>query len=90
MGRNASDLRRARTDGHRHLGAPSRRWREPRHGTPRLTLLGPFVLATALSMFIMISAGLDRRTVILWQAIAVTAWGAVFAALATGVIAAVS
>lgn len=76
-------------------GEPSKRTKKvlvtvDKYGVPVASLLGPFILATALSTFIMISAGLNRRTVIIWQAIAVTAWGAVFAALATGVIAAVS
>lgn len=58
-----------------------------RFGVPVASLLGPVVLATSISTFIMISAGLHRRTVIIWQAIAVVAWGVAFAAIATGVIA---
>lgn len=73
-------------------GEPSPRARKvlskvDQFGVPVASLLGPFVLATALSTFIMISAGLNRRAVVIWQSIAVTAWGVVFAALATGVIA---
>ncbi|ASO19629.1 hypothetical protein FHR81_000693 [Actinoalloteichus hoggarensis] len=52
-----------------------------RYGVPAASLLGPFVLATALSTFIMIGAGLDRRKVLIWQTIAVIGWGAVFTAL---------
>lgn len=53
-------------------------------GVPLASLLGPFVLATALSTFIMIGAGLHRRTVIIWQVVAVTAWGVAFAVLGLG------
>jgi membrane protein DedA with SNARE-associated domain len=73
-------------------GEPSKRARKvldkvDRFGVPVASLLGPFVMATAISTFAMIGAGLNRRAVILWQAIAVTVWGVVFAALASGVIA---
>lgn len=61
-----------------------------RFGVPVASLLGPFVLATALSTFIMIGAGLNRRTVVIWQVIAVTAWGAVFAGLGFGALTALS
>lgn len=76
-------------------GGTSRRTRKvldkvDRFGVPVASLLGPFVLATALSTFIMISAGLDRRTVITWQVVAVVVWGAVFAGLALGAITALS
>lgn len=74
-------------------GAPSKRTRKvldkvDKFGVPVASLLGPFVLATALSTFIMIGAGLDRRTVVIWQAVAVTVWGIAFAALALGAAAA--
>jgi hypothetical protein len=55
-----------------------------RFGVPVASLLGPFVLATALSTFVMISAGLHRRTVIIWQVVAVTAWAVAFAVLGLG------
>jgi hypothetical protein len=76
-------------------GAPSRRSqkvlaRVDRFGVPVASLLGPLVLATALSTFIMISTGLDRRTVITWQTIAVVVWGIVFAGLGLGALAALS
>lgn len=61
-----------------------------RFGVPVASLLGPFVLATALSTFIMISAGLDRRAVITWQVVAVIAWGVVFAGLGLGALATLS
>lgn len=74
-------------------GEPSKRTKKvlrnvDRFGVPVASMLGPFILATALSTFIMIGSGLDRRTVIIWQAIAVIAWGVAFAALAVGALAA--
>ncbi|APU14178.1 MULTISPECIES: hypothetical protein [Actinoalloteichus] len=50
-------------------------------GVPVASLLGPFVLATALSTFIMIGAGLNRKKVLIWQVIAVIAWGLIFTVL---------
>ena len=72
-------------------GAPGARARKvlskvDRFGVPVASLLGPLVLATSLSTFIMISSGLDRRTVVVWQVIAVTAWGVLFAGLALGAV----
>lgn len=58
-----------------------------RFGVPLASLLGPFVLATALSTFVMISAGLDRPTVIIWQVVAVVVWAIFAAALGLGALA---
>ncbi|AOS65027.1 hypothetical protein [Actinoalloteichus hymeniacidonis] len=55
-----------------------------RFGVPVASLLGPFVLATALSTFIMISAGLKQRTVVFWQVLAVILWAVIFAVLGLG------
>ena len=55
-----------------------------RFGVPVASLLGPFVLATALSTFIMIGAGLNRRTVVTWQVVTVVAWGVAFAVVGLG------
>ncbi len=76
-------------------GEPSRRSQKvlakvDQFGVPVASLLGPFVLATALSTFIMISTGLDRRTVVIWQSIAVVVWGVVFAGLGLGALAALT
>jgi hypothetical protein len=76
-------------------GSPSKRSQKvlakvDQFGVPVASLLGPFVLATALSTFIMISTGLDRRTVITWQSIAVVVWGIVFAGLGLGALAALT
>lgn len=76
-------------------GEPSRRSQKvlakvDQFGVPVASLLGPFVLATALSTFIMISSGLHRRTVVIWQSIAVVVWGVVFAGLGLGALAALS
>jgi hypothetical protein len=61
-----------------------------RFGVPVACLLGPFVLATALSTFIMLSAGLDRRKVLTWQITAVVVWGIAFASIAFGTVNALS
>ncbi|ANY05334.1 hypothetical protein [Pseudonocardia sp. HH130630-07] len=63
--------------------------RVDRFGVPVASLLGPLVLATSLSTFIMIGAGLNRRTVVIWQVVAVVAWGVAFAALGLGAHAAI-
>lgn len=73
----------------RRTAAPARRTQKvlakvDQFGVPVASLLGPFVLATALSTFVMISAGLHRRTVIIWQVVAVTARGVAFAAIGLG------
>ncbi|SEO43691.1 hypothetical protein [Amycolatopsis saalfeldensis] len=44
----------------------------------------------ALSTFIMLSAGLDRRKVLTWQITAVVAWGIAFASIAFGTVDALS
>lgn len=85
----------ARRIAQRRTTAPARRTRKvlakvDQFGVPAASLLGPFVLATALSTFVMISAGLNRRTVITWQVVAVTVWGVAFAVLGLGAQAAVS
>lgn len=48
------------------------------------------MLATALSTFIMLSAGLDRRKVLTWQITAVVIWGIAFASIAFGTVNALS
>jgi hypothetical protein len=59
-------------------------------GVPVASLLGPFVLATALSTFVMISTGLDRSAVVIWQVTAVIVWAIVFTALGLGALAALT
>ncbi|MBP2479501.1 steroid 5-alpha reductase family enzyme [Crossiella equi] len=54
-------------------------------GIPLASLLGPFVLATALSTFIMVGAGLNQRKVMIWQAAAVVIWGIAFGVIGLGV-----
>lgn len=83
VGRRAADRRRGASTRTRKVLD-----KVDRFGVPVASLLGPFVLATALSTFIMISAGLDRRTVVIWQVVAVTAWGIVFAGLGLGAVSA--
>ena len=62
--------------------------RVDRFGVPVASLLAPLVLAISLTAFIMVTAGLDRRQVLVWQSVAVVAWGALFALIGTGALAA--
>lgn len=62
--------------------------RVDRFGVPLASLLAPLVFAISLTAFIMVTAGLDRRQVLVWQSVSVVAWGVLFALIGTGALAA--
>ncbi len=61
--------------------------RVDRFGVPVASLLAPTVFAISLTAFVMVTAGLDRRQVLAWQAVSVVVWGILFALIGTGVLA---
>lgn len=64
--------------------------RVDRYGVPVASLLAPTVMATPITTFVMLTAGLDRRQVIVWQVVAVVAWGVAFAAIGAGLLTALN
>lgn len=60
--------------------------RVDRWGVPVASLLAPMVFAISLTAFIMTTAGLARRQVLVWQIAAVVLWGGIFTAFGHGLL----
>lgn len=57
-----------------------------KYGVPGASLLGPLLIGTHLNAFFMAAAGAHRRNLLIWQTIAIVAWGIVYGLLAYGAI----
>lgn len=55
------------------------RQRLDRYGVPGVSLLGQLILPSQFTATILVSFGISKRTVILWQIISIIAWGILFA-----------
>ncbi|MEQ3554903.1 hypothetical protein WIS52_30940 [Pseudonocardia nematodicida] len=60
--------------------------RVDRYGVPVASLVAPTLMAISLTAFAMVTAGLNRQQVIVWQAITVVVWGVLFGALGMGLV----
>lgn len=49
-----------------------------RFGVPGVSLLGPILLASQITAPLMVAAGAARRSVLVWQGIAIIVWGVAF------------
>jgi len=58
-----------------------------RFGVPGASILGPLALPTQFTSAVLVSTGVPKRWVLLWQAIAITLWTTVTTLVATGVLA---
>lgn len=74
----------------RRAGAPERSFRHQRlrrvlgrYGVPGVSLVGPTVLASQITAATLVALGAPIRAVLLWQVIAITAWGILYGTLAT-------
>lgn len=54
-----------------------------RFGVPGVSLLGPFILPSQFTSMAMVGFGANRRSVIIWEIIAIIVWGVAFGVLAT-------
>lgn len=61
-----------------------------RFGVPGVSLLGPFLLPTHFTAAALVSFGVGKGYVLLWQTVAITLYAGVFGALAYAVVGAVS
>lgn len=57
-----------------------------RYGVPGVSLLGPLLLPTMFTATMLITVGVGKVRVIIWQAVAIIAWTTLFALLITGVV----
>ncbi|WP_449407077.1 small multidrug efflux protein [Microbacterium maritypicum] len=57
-----------------------------RFGVPGASILGPLALPTQFTSAVLVSTGVSKRWVLLWQAVAIVAWTTVTTLIATGVL----
>lgn len=57
-----------------------------RFGVPGASILGPLALPTQFTSAVLVSTGVSKRWVLLWQAVAIVAWTTVTTLVATGVL----
>lgn len=57
----------------RRIRANLERW-----GVPGVSLIGPLVLASQITAPALVALGASRRSVLIWQAVAIIAWGLAF------------
>ncbi|MFJ4223441.1 small multidrug efflux protein [Microbacterium sp. NPDC089695] len=57
-----------------------------RFGVPGASILGPLALPTQFTSAVLVSTGVSKRWVLLWQAVAIVAWTTLTTLIATGVL----
>lgn len=57
-----------------------------RFGVPGASILGPLALPTQFTSAVLVSTGVSKRWVLLWQAVAIVAWTTVTTLVAAGVL----
>ena len=57
-----------------------------RYGVPGVSLLGPLLLPTMFTATMLVTVGVGKVRVLIWQAVAIIAWTTLFALLITGVV----
>jgi len=57
-----------------------------RFGVPGASILGPLALPTQFTAAVLVSTGVSKQWVLLWQAIAIVLWTSVTTLIATGVL----
>lgn len=72
-------------NGPKELTAKQQKLRErlDRYGVPGVSLLGQLLLPTQITATILVSFGIKKNTVIVWQIISIALWGIIFATLAS-------
>lgn len=60
-----------------------------RYGVPGVSMLGPLLLPTHFTATMLVASGVGKTRVLIWQALAITAWTTLTALIASGVMNAV-
>ena len=60
-----------------------------RFGVPGASILGPLALPTQITSAMLVSTGVSKQWVLLWQGVAIVLWTALTTLVAAGILAAV-